>query len=41
MGTQSAMRVNVGRSNLRMETFGFDFAEDAVSGGPPRTWYTW
>uniref|UniRef100_A0A7S2BDW8 Uncharacterized protein n=1 Tax=Florenciella parvula TaxID=236787 RepID=A0A7S2BDW8_9STRA len=31
MGTQSAMRVNVGRSNLRMETFGFEFAEDAAA----------
>ena len=31
MGTQSISRVHTGKSSLRMETFGFDFAEDAVS----------
>lgn len=31
MGTQSAMRVNVGKASMTMENFGFDFAEDAAA----------
>lgn len=31
MGTQSISRVHTGKSSLRMETFGFDFAEDAAA----------